>query len=56
MMEQVANIIVIVAMVLFIIVQVHDIIRTHRFYKRMELQHQAFIESLKGGGDNDIKR
>ena len=56
MMEQVANIIVIVAMVLFIIVQVHDIIRTHRFYKRMELQHQAFIESLKGGETDGSKQ
>lgn len=55
-MEQVANIIAIIAFVLFIIVQIHDIIRTHRFYKRMELQHKAFMESLKGGEDNDIKR
>jgi hypothetical protein len=56
MMEHMATIIVIIAMVLFIIVQIHDIITTHKFYKRMEIQHKLFIESLKGGETNGSKQ
>lgn len=56
MMEQIVNIVAIVAFVLFIIVQTHDIIRTHRFYKRMEIQHKTFIEALKGGETDGSKQ
>ena len=56
MMEQAVNIVAIIAFVLFIIVQIHDIVKTHRFYKRMEIQHKAFIESLKGGETDGSKQ
>ena len=55
-MEQVAYILIVIAMILLIIVQIHDIIRTHRFYNQMEKEYKDYIESLKGGENNDIKR
>lgn len=55
-MEQVLNVIAIIAFSLFIIVQIYDIVNSHMSYKLLKTQHQEFMESLKGGGDNDIKR
>ena len=46
-MEQAVNIIAIIAFVLFIIVQMHDLIRSIRFYKRLESDHKRFIENLR---------
>ena len=55
MMEQIAYILIVIAMILLIIVQIHDIIRTHRFYNQMEKQYKDYIESLKGGETNGSK-
>jgi hypothetical protein len=56
MMEPIVHIVAIIAFVLFIIGQIYDIVRTYRFYKNMEVQHEAFIESLKGGETDGSKQ
>lgn len=55
-MEQILNIIAIIAFTLFIIVQIYDLVNAHKTYKQMKMQHQKIMGSLKGGGDNGIKR
>lgn len=52
-MEQALNIIGIIAFVLFIIVQVYDLFKSIRFYKRIEADHKRFIENLREEYNNE---
>lgn len=54
-MSNILAILAIIAFIMFIIYNIYEIYASYKFYKRMEIQHQTFIDFLFEGDVEEIE-